>query len=128
MKISKRERVYKFYDMEVTLRKLKLQEQKELSDHVFRAQSGVVSEIFDAGIFALKHCIVDFKGLVDEDGNEYKLQKDKNGFLTDETIEDLMSLPVSQQLISTAFQTASTTPDEILDEKGNPISEIKLKN
>lgn len=128
MKISKRTRVYNFFDMEVTLRKLKLEEQKQLNEHVFRAQSGVISEIFDAGVFALKHCVEDFKGLVDEDGNEYKLVKDSNGHLTDETVEDLMSLPVSQQLISTAFQTASTTPEEILDEKGEPYKEIKLKN
>ena len=128
MKISKRERVYKFYDMEVTLKKLNLEQQKQLSEQVFRAQSGVVSEIFDAGVFALRHCIVDFKGLVDEDGNEYKLEKTKDGLLTDETIEDLMSLPVSQELISTAFQTASTTPEEIMDVDGNPIKEIELKN
>lgn len=128
MKISKRERVYEFYGLEVTLRRLNLEQQKELNEQVFRAQSGVVSEIFDAGVFAIKHCVKDFKGLVDEDGNEYKLEKDDKGYLTQESIEDLMSLPVSQQLISTAFQTASTTPDVVLDEKGEPIKEIKLKN
>ena len=128
MQISKRERVYKFFDMEVTLKKLDLERQKELNEYVFRAQSGVVSEIFDAGVYALRHCIKDFKGLVDEEGNPYELKKDAQGVLTDETIEDLMSLPVSQQLISTAFQTASTTPEAILDEKGEPIKEIELKN
>lgn len=128
MKISKRERVYKFYDMEVTLRKLKLEEQKQLQEHVFMAQSGQLSQIFDAGVFALKHCVVDFTGLVDDEGNEYKIAKDKNGFLTDETVEDLLSLPVSQELISTAFQTATTTPDQILDAEKKPIKEISLKN
>jgi len=128
MKITKRERVYKFYDMEVTLRKLKLQEQKELQQHVFAAQGGQLSQIFDAGVFALKHCIMDFKGLVDEDGKEYEIQKDKNGYLTDETVEDLLSLPVSQELISTAFQTATTTPEAILDAEQKPIKEICLKN
>jgi len=128
MKITKRERVYKFYDMEVTLRKLKLEEQKQLQEYVFAAQGGQLSQIFDAGVFALKHCIKDFKGLVDEEGNEYVLSKDGNGFLTNEAIEDLLSLPVSQELISTAFQTATTTPDEILDAEEKPIKEIKLKN
>ena len=128
MKITKRERVYKFYKMEVTLRKLKLEEQKQLQEHVFAAQGGQLSQIFDAGVFALKHCITEFKGLVDDDGVEYKLIKDKDGFLTDETVEDLLSLPVSQELISTAFQTATTTPNEILDAEQKPIKEIKLKN
>lgn len=128
MKIAKKERVYDFFDLEVTLRKLNLEEQKKLSEHVYKAQAGLFTEIFDAGVFALKHCIVEFKGLEDQDGEVYKLSKDDDGYLTDECIEDLMSLPVSQDLISLAFQTAGNSPEKILDSDGNPMDKIKLKN
>ena len=128
MKIFKKKRTYKVHDLEITLNKLNLEQQKQLTVKIYEAQSGVVDAVFDAGVFALKHCIDDITGLVDEDGDEYKLEKAKDGYLTDECVEILMTLPINDQLMSLTFQTVSQTPDHITDKDGKKIKEIKLKN
>lgn len=128
MKVYLKQRKYDFFGLTITLNRLNKEKQKQLSSFVMKMVEGDIDSVFEAGFFAIKHCISDIKGLVNEDGEVFNLEKDKDGTLTDETVEILTTLPVNQELVSLAYQTSSQTPNEILDKDKKPIKEIKLKN
>ena len=89
---------------------------------------GNADAVFEASFFALKHCVHDISGLENEDGDKFELKREEDGALTDETVEILTTLPVNQELVALAYQSASQTPEAILDKDKKPIKEIKLKN
>ncbi len=128
MKIYQKKRKYDFFGLEVTLNRLNKEKQKQLSSFVFQMAEGKADAVFEAGFFALKHCIDDISGLENEDGEPYKLEKEEDGSLSDQTVEILTTLPVNQELVALAYQSASQTPEAILGSDKKPIQEIKLKN
>lgn len=69
----------------------------ELQPLMFKAASGNMESAMDAVIKSIKFSLKDVKGLYVDDDTEYKLVMD-NGEVSDESIDDLMNLPMSSKL------------------------------
>lgn len=64
----------------------------------------------DAAILALKNCVKTVKGLKNQDGSDYVLEKDENGILTEATINDLLNIPEQTKLSTVAVSLIHGMP------------------
>ena len=66
------------------------------------------------------------EGISYHDGTPLKLLFDDSGILKDESIDELMSMEITQTLNSVLAQFANGVPDEILDDDGKPLKDVKI--
>lgn len=78
--------------------------------------------------YSLKYALVDVKGLIDADGNEWKLKREEGkDYNTDECIDQLMNTPVNEALIYAGSKLMSGIPKEILDPAtGKPLEGCEI--
>jgi hypothetical protein len=92
------------------------QEQKQEINSLTKVESG--TEVIDAIgriKLALKYCVKGVEGIETVDGEEYQLSFDDNGDLTDETIDEIYTIEINNELVSAAIQLSHSIPEEIID-------------
>jgi len=108
-------------DLEVTIGPLSIH-QKACVEEVAASSS-----LIKASIEAMKYAIKDIKGLSDKDGNEYELQRDENGDLSEETLNDLFNLENSYKLVAISLNLVNSIPDEFIDvNTGQPLEGVEF--
>ncbi|MFW7381475.1 MAG: hypothetical protein ACOH5I_21885 [Oligoflexus sp.] len=79
-----------------------------------------------AGKRAVQLCLKEVSGLSNPDGSPYQLQKDPQGYLTDNCVEEILGLNVSGQLISICLGLFHGFTGECKDIQGNQIPGVSL--
>lgn len=90
-------------------------------------QSGQQLEtILETTRLLLKFSVKEVEGIGYPDGTPMKLIFDDSGALEDESINELMSMEITKELNTALGQFSNGVPDEIVDENGKPIKNIKI--
>jgi len=99
----------KIHDLKVVIGPLDIHQKMSVEEAA--ASSGLLK----ATIQAMKYAIKDIEGLIDKDGNEYELNRDPDGSLTDECLNDLFNIEHSYALSSVCLNLLTNIPDEFMD-------------
>lgn len=99
----------------------------EMQDLMLKASSGDMSSAMQAVIMALKVSIKDIKGLSLPDGSDYTLSFIGDE-LTQDCIDDLLNLSISNKISSVCTSLLAGIPNEIVDSNGAPVPGIKIVN
>lgn len=115
--------------IEIKVSPLSQAQKMELSKHMVKAVSGDMEEAMISVRKSLSFCLKDIKGVFymdGEDKREYQLSFADN-VLTDECLDDLLNLPISNKLNAVCTSLLQGIPNEIRDNEGNIIEGIKIK-
>lgn len=116
----------KIDDITVVIRPLSVHEKTEIQEAALAGRiKGDIKEATRSVVLALKYAVQDIKGIVDSDGNQYKLQTE-GGMLTDECVSDLMNLEMSRKLVMVCSSLANGIKTEFTDERGEAIEGVEL--
>lgn len=77
--------------------------------------SGDLKKTMEGSALALKYALKDIEGITNEDGTKYVLDKDQDGNLKDDILDDIMNAPFSEKLIMVAFNLLNGIPSEFID-------------
>ena len=118
----------KIDDIEVKISPLSQSQKSELQGHMMKAVNGDMNEAMLSVKKALQFALKDIKGVFYMDGDdkrEYQLEF-KDNKLSDECIDDLLNLPISNKLSSVCSALIGGVPNQILDNEGKPVEGIKI--
>ncbi len=103
---------------------LTLKQKKEIQSHLYKAsvENDLVSAQ-DASVMSLKYSVKNVKGLYDLNEEEYQLQFDENGNLSDESIDDLLNIEQNTKLAVVWNSLVNGVSHEIID----PMTEKPMK-
>ena len=104
---------------------LSYQQKMNLQDLMLKASNGDMNSAMAAVVSALKMSIKDIKGVQDADGNEYKLEFDNNE-LTEESVNDLLNMPISGKISTTCTSLLAGVPDKIIGADGKPLEGVSI--
>ncbi len=97
----------KIQDVEFIVAPLSYDQKKKMSA-AFKQESGEsVLGMLDLTYSALKFSIKSVRGLEKMDGSEYKLTFDDDGNLSDESVSDLMNIPIKEELFAVCAHLAN---------------------
>lgn len=99
----------KIDDLEVTIGPLSIHQKAAVEE--VSASSGLLKATMEA----MKYAIKDIKGLTAPDGTAYELQRDDEGHLTEDALNDLFNLEQSYRLSSVCLNLINNIPDEFVD-------------
>ena len=119
----------KIDDIEIKISPLTHSQKSELQSHMMKAVNGDMDEAMVSVQKSLKFAIKDIKGVFYMDGSdkrEYSLSFNDDGFLSDECIDELLNLPISNKISSVCSALLQGVPDKILDKDGKEIEGIKV--
>jgi hypothetical protein len=118
--------VVKIGDVTFKLAPLTLHQKTEVQAAMIEGKGKLNIRDLTRGIaLALKYSLKSVQGIVDSDGNQYQLSQE-NGILTDECIDDLMNMEISNQLAMIASNMATGVPKVFTDDKGQPLKGVEL--
>lgn len=83
-------------------------------------------DMIKIGKLYLKYALKDVEGIETLEGEKYKL-KFENNLLSDESVNDLMNIPVSKTLNDIAQTMFVQIPNEILDSEGNKLDGVEIE-
>jgi len=87
--------------------------------------SGDLKKTMQGTSLAIKYSLKDIDGIKNADGTKYVLDKDKDGNLESNIIDDLMNAPFSSELVLVAFNLLNGIPTEFIDpETGEKIKGV----
>lgn len=76
----------------------------------------------------IKYSVKDANGIEYGDGKKYKVKLEESGVLTDECVEDIVSLSINTKLMSAAYQMLMSIPDELVDpETGKKMEGVSIE-
>ena len=108
-------------DLEIVIGPLSIHQKASVEE--VNASSGLIK----ASIEAMKYAIKDIKGLQDSEGNDYELQREEDGSLAEETLNDLFNLENSYKLIAISLNLLNNVPDEFIDvNTGRPLEGVEF--
>lgn len=119
----------KIDDITIKISPLTQLQKSELQGHMVKAVNGDMNEAMKSVQKSMKFAIKDIDGVeYENDEGEiepYKLELE-DGMLTDECVDDLLNLPISNKLSSICSTLLGGVPDKILDANGKEIEGIKI--
>lgn len=106
----------KIDDITVTIAPLSYKDKqilKGLMEMALKKDTSMDTIIF-ASKYAIKCCVKKVEGIIDSMDQIYKVQfEDNKQYLTDDCVEDLLALPITDKLICTCSTLIKGIPDEI---------------
>jgi hypothetical protein len=108
-------------DLEVTIGPLSIHQKASVEEIASSAS------LIKASLEAMKYAIKDIKGLEDKDGKEYKIERDEEGYLTEDALNDIFNLENSYKLVAISLNLVNSIPDEFIDvNTGKPIEGVEF--
>ena len=115
----------KIDDLQFVISPLSLHEKTEVQQLMVEAQSkGNIGKLTKSICKTIQYSLKDINGLYDCDDQPYKLSFDDSGMLTDECLDELMNLELSDRLQQVCVRLLGGIPKEFLDDNGNPIEGV----
>ena len=106
-------------DVTVKLAPLTLSQKKEIQGHLYKSVTEKdMQAAQDAAILAVKYSLKSIKGLYDQNDEEYQLQMDNNT-VSDECIDDLLNIEISDKLALVCTSLLHGINKEIVDPNTN---------
>ena len=113
-------------DMEFKLSPLSLSQKNELQTIAFKGQqTGNQADILEAASKAIKYCVKEVSGIYDTGGNEYKMDFDDSGCLSDECVDDLLNLECGLAVMNMCAAMSRSTPEEFTNPDGTKMEGVK---
>lgn len=99
-----------------------------IQDLGLKAAKGSMESAMEMFSLVLKRSVKGVKGIENQDGSAYELEKDENGNLTDECVNDLLNSSCGERLTIAAGRLLRGVPDEseLRDDKGNVIEGVSF--
>ena len=108
------------HDIQIAIAPLSYHEKSEISKLM------VDGKIASAAVASIKACLKDIKGLKRTDGTDYRLEFDGDK-LSEESVDDLMNLEHSKDMILVCLKMLANVPDEFTDaETGKPLEGVSI--
>ena len=99
--------------IEIILKPFSMSNKMEISSKVKIVGGEEVPDNTQQALLSLKYSIVDVKGLKDYSDNEYKLTFDENGFIDDQTVDDLLTVFSEKNLLANIYYASNKMLDKI---------------
>ena len=117
----------KIEDVTIKVKPLSYGDKSEIQTLLMEGQTNKdYKKLQDATYLSVRYCLKSISGIEDSDGNEYKLNFDDDGKLSEECLEDLTNMDLSDSLMSACAQFINGIPKEI--EGAEIISDTKKKS
>jgi len=85
-----------------------------------------IKEATQGVVLALKYSIKDVDGVFNTDGTPYRLQLDENKCLSEECVDDLLNLEITEKLSLVCSSLIRKIPDEFTNEKGEKMEGVEI--
>jgi len=106
---------------------LKKEHKFEIMAQTKRTSGDAIENLEKSSRIYIKHALKDVKGFVDYHGNPYKLSFEDDR-LTDDCVEEVISMSEDSELISCCMQIINRIPDKIIDfTTGEKMKGVKLE-
>lgn len=99
----------KIDDIEVVIGPLSIHQKAAIEE--VSASSGLLKATMEAMRYAIK----DVNGLKTADGSNYQLQRDDEGYISEESLNDLFNIEQSYRLSTVCLNLINNIPDEFVD-------------
>jgi len=118
----------KIDDITVRLSPLSVSEKTEIQQAMLNGRAKSDLKELTRGIsLAIKYSVKSVDGVVDSDGNPYKLEFDGDG-LSQDSIDELMNMELTKKLSMVCAAMVSGVPKEFVDNDGNPLDGVEFIN
>ena len=115
------------HDVTFKIKPLSYTEKTALSKSIINVEGTQSEDVMDSLAQIIRYCVKDVTGINYLDGTPIKLKFEDNGHLKDESIDELMSLPVTSDLTASLFQFLQGIPDKIVNSQtGKVMNHIKI--
>ena len=113
-------------DFTLQLSPLSFDKKIEIQTLVSEGMKGDQFKILEGTRKAIKYCVKGVSGIEDTDGNEYVLEFDDDGTLSDDDVENLLNLSYSNHIAQVCSIMSSGVPaGDFVGVDGNPIEGVK---
>ena len=116
----------KIQDVEFKIAPLPYAEKIKIKSSLARHGGANIEDISKTSIDVIRYSVKEVKGLMYADGSELKLELDESGNLTDESVNELMNIEMSENLVGSVIQLMNKITNKIVDENGEEIKGIKI--
>jgi hypothetical protein len=117
----------KINDVTLKLAPLSIDEKTEIQQAMLNGRAKAdLKEVTRGTALSLKYSIKGISGLLDSDDNEYKLQFDDKGYLTDDCVSDLLNLEFQDKIVMICCTLPGGVPAQFTDTKGNKIEGVEI--
>jgi hypothetical protein len=119
----------KIEDLSIFISPLSYHQKMELQDLMVKAAAGDMDAAMKAIVKALKVTLKDIRGVVTVNENNedvpYVLEF-QDGEVTDDCINDLLNMPVSNKITAVCTSLLGGVPDKILGPDGKPLEGVSI--
>lgn len=117
----------KIDDVTVKLAPLTLHEKTEVQTAMMESLKTRDLQQASKGLsLALKLTVKGIEGIEDSDSNPYKLQFDENNQLTDECVDDLLNLEITEKLTLVCTAMVKGIPSKFTNEKNEALEGVEV--
>lgn len=112
-------------DIEVKLSPLSRHQKAEVTKLISGFSRGDITSTQEGVVLAIRMSLKEIKGVEYSDGTPYKLEFDEEGLITEECIEELLNLEMSQKLTMVCSNLMTGIPSQFTYESGEPIEGVE---
>jgi hypothetical protein len=110
----------------LVLSPLDYQQKNEIQSMLLEAQNKNEPTRYVDGIrLAIKYSVKGVENCVDGDGNKY-VPAFENGLLTDECVDDLMNMDLSDKVMMVCANLARGVPSKFLDQQNKELPDVEI--
>jgi len=102
-------------------------EKASISKFVVNSEGQQTEDVMKSVFEMVKFCVKDVKGVTYSDGTKMVLQFEENGHMTEESIDELLTLSISADLTTSLFAFLAGIPDKIVNAAtGEELRHVKI--
>lgn len=117
----------KIKDITVIISPMKYKDRHNLELLMRQSTDNDFDSTINAAKYALKCSIKNIIGIDGQDDKPYKLTFDDDGYLNDSCVEDLLSIPLNNELITICSSLLNGIPDAFLNPyTGKPMKGVEI--
>jgi hypothetical protein len=113
-------------DLTIKLSPLSLDQKNEIQTEFIQGRTlASPRHLTNGTVLALRYALKDLQGVVDADDKPYELSFE-GGMVTDQCIEDLMNLEISDKLVAICATLANGVPREFTGPNGKKLEGVEI--
>ena len=108
------------------IKPLSYREKMEITKAISMKEGEQLETILQTTLLLMKFSIKGVEGIAYHDGSPLELQFDESGELSEESVNELLSMEITAKLNLALGQFANGIPDKVVDENGKPLEDVKI--